>query len=101
MIPALDAPKPRVPAAQLAPPAQKPTEESPVAKSEPKVRKLWADITSDDEDDDFFETLATTAPRVAPVPPVPPASSPAPAVTRCLDSQPSEESSTVAPKKKT
>lgn len=95
---ALDAPKPLAPPVQPAPPAQEPTVDSPVAKSEPKVRKLWADITSDDEDDDFFEMLPTTAPTPMPSP----ACNPAPAETSGpSDALSSEESSAETRKKKT
>jgi len=96
----LDAPKLLAPIVQQAPPAQKPKVDTPVIKSEPKVRKLWADITSDDEDDDFFETLA--APTPAPSPATTTVSIPVPVETPSRPEElPSEESSTLARKKKT
>jgi hypothetical protein len=107
-IPVLEAPKPLAPTVQPALPAPKPAADSLVklpnpapapAPAEPKVRKLWADITSDDEDDDFFTTLPTPARTLvsSPVSTAPTASAaPAePVTTLAL----SEESSN--PKKKT
>jgi hypothetical protein len=66
--------KPKVEAPKVLPalqPAPEPTDAAALfldvapapapAKPEPKVRKLWADMTSDDEDEDFFSVPATVA----------------------------------------
>jgi hypothetical protein len=109
-IPALEAPKPLP---TLEAPKPLPTPEAPkplptpapvAAKTETKVRKLWADITSDDEDDDFFATLTTSASTPATTPVTAPAEltvETLPAET-AVETLPAEESGVVAlPKKKT
>jgi len=107
-IPALEMPKLAVPAVPAAPAAAPAAADSAAkvpslaaAKAEPKVRKLWADITSDDEDDDFFAPLATIASTTASTPEsIPSSASTTPAETAAL-SLTSDESSTKIPKKKT
>jgi hypothetical protein len=104
VLPALPAPKPTDAAALLpnvtAAPAPAPAPDKP----EPKVRKLWADMTSDDEDEDFFSVPAAPA-RPALVATsssssAAPSTDAACAATTAL-ALPCEESSTVQNKKKT
>jgi hypothetical protein len=73
----------------------------PATKPELKVRKLWADITSDDEDDDFFFTPANPACAPTSTPTLTQSSEIISTPETATLALPSEESSTTTRKKKT